>query len=85
MLVDVVQLLSKDEKVLMVPAKSLVPVLDGQQVYKIIDGKAYAVNVIIGKRIDDKVQILQGLLPNDEIITDGQFKVRNNMPIKTKM
>jgi membrane fusion protein (multidrug efflux system) len=82
MFVDVTQLLNNTEKVLVVPAKSLVPVLDGQQVYKIIDGKAYAANVIVGKRIADRVEILQGLLPNDIIITDGQFKVRNNMPVK---
>lgn len=84
MLVDVVQSLDKTEHALMIPARSLVPILDGQQVFKIVNGKASAANVVIGKRTKNEVQILQGLAAGDKVITDGQMKVRNTTPVKVK-
>lgn len=84
MFVNVLQFLGTDEHALMVPARSLVPVLDGEQVFKIVDGKAYAVPVQIGKRAGENVEITQGLAPGDVVITDGQLKVKNNMPVKVK-
>jgi membrane fusion protein (multidrug efflux system) len=58
-------------------------VLDGEQVYKVVDGKAYPVTVLTGKRIEDSVQITQGLASGDVIITDGQLKVKNGTPVKS--
>jgi membrane fusion protein, multidrug efflux system len=84
MFVDVMQSLGQQQKVMMVPERSLVPVLDGVQIYKIVEGKAYAVNVEIGRRLNGNVQVLHGLSPNDVIITDGQIKVKNGMPVKIK-
>jgi membrane fusion protein (multidrug efflux system) len=83
MFVDVLQALGREDRVLMVPARSLVPVLDGEQVYKVVDGKAYPVTVLTGKRIEDSVQITQGLASGDVIITDGQLKVKNGTPVKS--
>lgn len=82
MLVDLVQFLTKEMKSVVVPARSLVPVLDGEQVYKVIDGRAHSVDVLIGKRIGNKVQVTQGLAAGDVVVTDGQLKLRNNMPVK---
>lgn len=84
MLVEVVQTLGSQEQALMIPARSLVPVLDGQQVFKVVNGKASAVNVVIGKRTENEVQIVQGLSASDTVITDGQLKVRNATPVKVK-
>jgi membrane fusion protein (multidrug efflux system) len=84
MFVDVTQSLGVTEHAMMVPARTLVPILDGQQIYKVISGKVVATTVTIGSRVGDNVQILQGLSPGDEIITDGQIKVKNGMPVKIK-
>lgn len=84
MFVNVKQSLGTQEKVVLIPARSLVPVLDGEQVFKIVDGKAYAVSVTTGKRANEKVQITQGLSPGDLVITDGQLKVKNGMPVQVK-
>lgn len=84
MFVDVVQLLGTQERALMIPSRSLVPILDGQQVYKIVDGKAQAVSITIGQRTRNDVQVLSGLVLGDQIITDGQLKVKNGMPVKIK-
>lgn len=84
MFVNVMQALGTEESALMIPARSLVPILDGEEVYKIVDGKAYAVTVLIGTRTEKNVQITQGLSANDTVITDGQLKVKNNQSVKVK-
>lgn len=85
MFVDVNQILGTKKDVLLIPARSLVPILDGVEVYKVVDGKALAVPVTTGKRISDMVEVKQGLSSGDDVITDGQLKVRNGMPIKIKI
>lgn len=84
MFVNVLQSLGTEERVILIPARSLVPTLDGEQVYRVVAGKAYAVSVMIGKRIDERVQVTQGLSAGDMVITDGQLKVKNNMEVKVK-
>lgn len=84
MFVDVIQTLGSNEKMVTVPAKSLVPTLDGEQVYKIVDGKAYAVTVSVGNRSNDQVEIIRGLSSGDKVITDGQMKVKDGALVKTK-
>lgn len=84
MFVNVKQSLGTAKHVLMIPARSIMPILDGEQVYKIVDGKAVAVTVEIGKRTENEVEVLQGLRKDDLIITDGQLKVKNGMPVKYK-
>lgn len=84
MFVNVSQSLGSEEHVVMIPARSLVPVLDGVQAFKVVNGKAYAVAVTLGKRSNDEVQVVQGLSAGDIVITDGQFKVKNGMPVKVK-
>lgn len=84
MFVNVKQALGMDEKVLMIPGRSLVAILDGQQVFKVVNGKAYATTVIVGKRKKENVQILQGLSAGDVVITDGQLKVKNGIPVQIK-
>lgn len=85
MFVNVTQSLGIEKDALMLKAKALVPILDGDEVYRVIEGKAYAVAVSVGKRINDEVQILHGLSIGDTVITDGQLKVKNGMPVKIKL
>lgn len=82
MFVDVTQSVGGETKALMVPSRSLVPVMDGEQVYKVVDGKVQVIDVKIGRRTNDLVEVTQGISANDTIITDGQFKVRNGSPVK---
>jgi membrane fusion protein (multidrug efflux system) len=84
MFANVAQSLGNEEHALIIPARSLIPMMDGEQVYKIVDGKALPVTVMIGKRAGDNVQILQGLTSGDVVITDGQLKVQTGVPVKTK-
>lgn len=82
MFVNVKQSLASTERVIVIPARSLMPILEGEQVFKIVNGKAMATTVVIGRRFKDNIQVLQGLAKGDQIITDGQLKVRNGMPVR---
>jgi membrane fusion protein (multidrug efflux system) len=39
------------------------------------------VKVAIGQRRDAKVEVLNGLAPNDVVVTAGQLKLRDGMPV----
>jgi membrane fusion protein, multidrug efflux system len=84
MFVNVTHSLGVTEQALLVPAKSIVPILEGAEIYKVVDGKAHAVKVVMGARVNDSVEILQGLAAGDEIITDGQQKIKTGTPVKLK-
>lgn len=84
MLVNIIHVLKNNNQALMIPARSLIPILDGMQVYKIKKDQAVAVKVNIGERLDNLIQITNGLKVGDVVITDGQQKLKNNMPVHIK-
>jgi membrane fusion protein (multidrug efflux system) len=83
--VNVVHLMGEEANVLFIPAVSLVATIDGQQVYKIVDGKAVSVPVKIGHRTTDKVQIMQGLMLDDVVVISGQHKLKDGTSVKLKI
>jgi membrane fusion protein (multidrug efflux system) len=77
-----VRLVTRDEKqALVVPEQAIVPQGDEQYVFRVVDGKAARVKVDIGQRRDAKVEVLKGLGPNDIVVTAGQIKLRDGMPV----
>jgi membrane fusion protein (multidrug efflux system) len=84
MFVDVMQSLGTEQHAFMVPARTLVPTMEGKQIYKVVAGKVAVTTVLIGKRIGNDVQITQGLNSDDVVITDGQLKVKNGVSVKIK-
>jgi membrane fusion protein (multidrug efflux system) len=72
---------------LLVPGEAIVPVLNGQKVYLIKNGKAVSTNVSTGIRTAENVQITQGLSPGDSVLTTGILQVRegaNIQPVNVK-
>jgi membrane fusion protein, multidrug efflux system len=77
-----VRLITRDEKqALVVPEQAIVPQGDEQYVFRVVDGKAARAKVEIGQRRDAKVEILKGLGPDDVVVTAGQLKLREGMPV----
>ncbi len=70
-----------EEKALLIPAVSLMATIDGQEVFKVVNGKAQAVPVVVGQRTDSHVQVLKGLSTGDEVIVAGQFKVKDGTEV----
>ena len=77
-----VNLITRDDKdALVIPEQAIVPQGDEQFVFRIVDGKAARVKVDIGQRRDGKVEVLKGLNANDMVVTAGQLKLREGMPV----
>lgn len=75
--VNVTQELGTEKNALIISAAGLVPTIDGQQVFKIINDKVQAVPVTIGQRMQNSVQIMSGLSAGDKIVIAGQEKLRD--------
>jgi len=70
---------SKDT--LVVPEESLFPLGDDKYVYKVVDSKAMRQKVEIGQRREGRVEIVNGLAPEDVVVTAGVIKLRDGAPV----
>ena len=66
---------------LLIPEEALVPIGGDQYVFRVVDGKATRAKIGIGERRDGKVEVTEGLNPGDEVVTAGQIKLRDGMPV----
>lgn len=81
MFVRVRLLFGERKAVLMVPEQAVVP---GAQpaVFRVVDGKASLVKVRLGVRRAAQVEILEGLAEGDVVVTAGQLKLREGVPVR---
>ncbi len=78
-----VRLVTKDaQDALVVPEQALVPQGDEQYVFKVVDGKAVRQKVEVGQRRDGKAEVVAGVGPDDIVVTAGQLKLRDGVPVK---
>ena len=66
---------------LMVPEQALVPGA-APLVFKVVDGKAVAAKVKVGVRRAGQVEIAEGLAAGDLVVTAGQLKLRDGVPVR---
>ncbi|RPI17521.1 MAG: efflux RND transporter periplasmic adaptor subunit [Ignavibacteriae bacterium] len=74
--------LSTQNNAILIPSQALVPKLKGQSVYVIKDGVAKTVDVEIGERTENNVQITTGLYPGDTVITTNILRLRPEAKVK---
>jgi len=67
---------------MIVPEESLVPQGADNYLFRIVEGKANRVKVETGQRRDGKVEIVNGIGKDDEIVTAGQARLRDGTPVK---
>jgi membrane fusion protein (multidrug efflux system) len=81
MFVRVRLLFGERKDVLMVPEQAIVP---GAQpaVFKVVDGKATLAKVKIGVRRAAQVEVVEGLVAGDIVVTAGQLKLREGAPVR---
>ena len=66
---------------LAVPEEALVPAGNDNFVFKVAEGKAQRVMVKLGQRRGATVEIAEGLKAGDEVVTAGQLKLRDGVPV----
>lgn len=67
---------------LAVPEEALVPAGDDNFVFRVSEGKAQRVMVKVGQRRDATVEITEGLKAGDEVVSAGQLKLRDGVPVR---
>lgn len=73
--------LSEIENALSVPTEALIPEMEGDKLFVYKSGRAESVEVSIGLRTEDMIQIETGLQPGDTVITTGILQLRHDMPV----
>jgi membrane fusion protein (multidrug efflux system) len=69
----------------MVPSSAVSPVLNGQQIWLLKDGKATSKIVELGIRTSDQVQIIGNISEGDTLITTGLLSMREGLELKGKV
>ncbi len=69
---------------LAVPEEALVPAGRDNFVFKVVEGKAQRAKVAVGQRRGATVEISEGLREGDEVVTAGQLKLRDGMPVRAQ-
>lgn len=76
--------LNSIDNAILIPTQALVPELKGQKVYLYKMGKVYEKSVLTGKRTDNYIQITDGLVPGDTVITTGILQIRQGMSVRIR-
>jgi membrane fusion protein (multidrug efflux system) len=71
-------------KAVQVPIDAVSRLEDMQYVYIVRDGKAQRVNVEIGARDENRVEITKGLAGDEEVIISGKDLVHDGTPVQTQ-
>ena len=81
MFVRVRLLTQQTQEALVVPEQAIVPQGDEWFVFRVVAGKAQRAKVEIGQRRGGRAEVLKGLNDGDLIITAGQLKIREGVPV----
>lgn len=70
------------EDAIAIPSEAIVPEMGKNKVFVYRSGVADPVDVVIGIRTEAEVQIVQGLVAGDTILTSGTLQLRKGMPVE---
>ena len=70
------------ENALLVPTQAVVPEINVQTVYLYKGGKAVRKVIKMGIRTAEKVQILDGIVEGDTVLTTGLLQVKEGMKLQ---
>lgn len=74
-----------DKESIFITARAIVPLIDGEQVFIVRNGKVVPVKVATGIRTETEVEIMKGLQVNDTLIISGLLQVKEGMPVKARI
>ncbi|MFM8450741.1 MAG: efflux RND transporter periplasmic adaptor subunit [Haliscomenobacter sp.] len=73
---------TQNQQVILVPTDAIIPILNGQTVLVIRNGKAQSQVVETSQRLENYMAITSGLQPGDSIILSGLLALRDGMDVK---
>lgn len=76
-------LVGTHRQAIQIPMDAVSRLEDSQYIYVVREGKAHRVNVEIGLRDENRVEITKGLNGNEQVIVSGKDLVHDGMPVQT--
>ena len=73
------------DNAIMIPEQSIVPIGDKKFVFTVVDGKAKQVAIRTGERVKTMVEVVEGLKPDDVVVTAGQIKIRDGAAVQAAL
>jgi len=70
-----------NENAVLIPTDAVIPVIEGQQVFLVKDGKSVSSMVNTGERRGSMIEIIEGVMPGDTIIISGLLSLSEAMPV----
>jgi membrane fusion protein (multidrug efflux system) len=74
--------LARRENRLTVPQTALIPGMVSDHAWRIEQGRARLVRVEVGSRHDGVAEVVSGLNEGDQVVTVGQFRLRDGTPVQ---
>lgn len=75
-------ILKKDDEAMIVPVSALVSTKKGDTVFVVEEGKAVARMVKTGIEQENRIQIISGIFPGDQVIVAGNEKLKNGISVR---
>lgn len=75
-------LTSNKQEGMVIPEQAVVPSGEEFFVFRVTDGRAARTKIEIGQRQAGVVEVLRGLGKDDMVVTAGQLKIRDGVPVK---
>jgi len=72
----------KETKALVIPEQAIIAGINGDTVYRVIQGRAVATKVSIGARYNGYAEVKKGLKLNDTVVIAGQQKLKDETRIR---
>lgn len=72
------------EKAILIPNMAVIPGVAGRGVFVVRDGRAKWTQVDLGERDPDRVQVLAGLKPGDQIVVSNLLRVQDDTPVSVE-
>jgi membrane fusion protein (multidrug efflux system) len=66
---------------LLIPESAIVPFGSQKFAFRVVDGKAVQTEIKVGEYVNGKVEVLQGLKAGETVVTAGQLKIADGMPV----
>ena len=67
---------------MLVPESAIFPLDSKTLVYRIVNGRAVQTEVVLGQRLPGRVEVRKGLSAGDTVITAGQQRLREGIPVQ---
>ena len=69
------------ENATIIPEQAIVPLEGRSAVFRVVDGMARLTEIETGQRRGGQVEVLSGLRPGETVVTAGQIKLRDGVPV----